>query len=239
MNKVIFQIRKELKQNIDLIYKDGAERFFKEEIKIYGVRYPKIREIIKKTKNQILNLEKKDILVLCEELLSSKYHEEAIVAFGWCYEAREKFTKLDFKIFEGWLNKYVTNWALCDDFSTHILNYYTIKYPETIAKIRKWTKSKNRWVRRSSAVSFLHDSGGSRPNTHRLEDVFWVADALLEDEDDMVQKGYGWLLKNTSKKYQKEVFEYVMKNKDRMPRTALRYAIEKMPDKLRKQAMEK
>lgn len=237
MNKIISQVRQELKQNIDLIYKDGAERFFKEEIKIYGVRYPKIREIIKKTKKEVAVLDKKSILKLCEELLGSKYHEEAIIAFGWVYQNKEKFNKSDFKIFESWLHEYVTNWALCDDFSTHVLNYYTIKYPEIIIKIRKWTKSKNRWVRRSSAVSFLHDSGGTRPNTHRLEDVFWVTDTLLEDEDDMVQKGYGWLLKNTSKKYQKEVFDYVMKNKDRMPRTALRYAIEKMPQSMRKKAM--
>ena len=137
MKRIISQVRRELRQNIDLVYKDGAERFFKEEIKIHGVRYPKIREIIKKTKRQVLDLDKKDILALSEELLGSKYHEEAIIAFGWCYGARKKFIKTDFKIFESWLKKYVTNWALCDDFSTHILNYYTLEYPEIIIKIRK------------------------------------------------------------------------------------------------------
>jgi 3-methyladenine DNA glycosylase AlkD len=53
----------------------------------------------------------------------------------------------------------------------------------------------------------------------------------------MVQKGYGWLLKEASKKHQEEVFDFVMRRKAEMPRTALRYAIEKMPIDLKKRAM--
>jgi len=59
------------------------------------------------------------------------------------------------------------------------------------------------------------------------------------DGDDLVQKGYGWMLKAASEAHQEEVYDYVMKNKAKMPRTALRYSIEKMPDALRKKAMEK
>jgi 3-methyladenine DNA glycosylase AlkD len=66
-----------------------------------------------------------------------------------------------------------------------------------------------------------------------------IADILLHDQDDMVQKGYGWMLKEASRTHQKEVFEYVLKHKDNMPRTALRYAIEKMPAELKNEAMKK
>jgi 3-methyladenine DNA glycosylase AlkD len=55
----------------------------------------------------------------------------------------------------------------------------------------------------------------------------------------MVQKGYGWMLKEASKPHQKEVFDFVMMHKSVMPRTALRYAIEKMPPELKVRAMEK
>ncbi len=55
----------------------------------------------------------------------------------------------------------------------------------------------------------------------------------------MVQKGYGWMLKVASEAHQKQVFDYVMENKDTMPRTALRYAIEKMPADMKKEAMKK
>ena len=71
-----------------------------------------------------------------------------------------------------------------------------------------------------------------------LDEVFSVVDALLQDEDDMVRKGYGWLLKESSKKYKKDILEYVIKNKKDMPRVSLRYAIEHMTVEEKKRAME-
>lgn len=72
-----------------------------------------------------------------------------------------------------------------------------------------------------------------------LKEAFQIATILLNDSDDLVQKGYGWLLKVASGKNQKKVFDYVVKNKSKMPRTALRYAIELMPKNLKKEAMKK
>ena len=67
--------------------------------------------------------------------------------------------------------------------------------------------------------------------------VFEVADKLLMDQEDLVQKGYGWMLKEASNVYPKEVFRYILQHKQNMPRIALRYAIEKMPLPLKRQAM--
>jgi 3-methyladenine DNA glycosylase AlkD len=71
------------------------------------------------------------------------------------------------------------------------------------------------------------------------KDVFQIVDILLLDKDDMAQKGYGWMLKVASQVHEKEVFEYILAHKTTMPRTALRYAIEKMPKELKNRAMEK
>ena len=72
-----------------------------------------------------------------------------------------------------------------------------------------------------------------------LQDVLKISDILLRDEDDLVRKGYDGMLKEASKKYQKEIYDYIMKNKADMPRTSLRYAIEKNAPDLRRKAMEK
>ena len=72
-----------------------------------------------------------------------------------------------------------------------------------------------------------------------LQEAFEISDMLLADMDDMVQKGYGWLLKEESRKHQKEVYDYVVKNRKVMPRTALRYAVELMPKELKAEAMKK
>jgi 3-methyladenine DNA glycosylase AlkD len=70
-----------------------------------------------------------------------------------------------------------------------------------------------------------------------LDDIFEIADILHADTDDMIQKGYGWMLKAASQSHQQEVFDYMLKRKDTMPRTSLRYAIEKMPAELKARIM--
>ena len=108
-------------------------------------------------------------------------------------------------------------------------------FPHRIADLKEWAKSENRWLRRASAVTLIIPA----KKGFFLEDIFEISDILLEDGDDMVQKGYGWMLKDASITHIDEVFEYVMKNKRRMPRTALRYAIERMPKEMKAEAMKK
>jgi 3-methyladenine DNA glycosylase AlkD len=90
-------------------------------------------------------------------------------------------------------------------------------------------------MRRAAAVSLIVPAKHGK----YVDDVLEIADLLLTDNDAMVRKGYGWLLKEASRKHQKKVFDYVMRNRKSMPRTALRYAIELMPKNLKSAAMTK
>ncbi len=90
-------------------------------------------------------------------------------------------------------------------------------------------------MRRAATVSLILPARSGK----FLPLVFDLADLMLLDKQDMVQKGYGWLLKEASHQHQQEVFEFVLARRASMPRTALRYAIEKMPPALRARAMEK
>ena len=110
-----------------------------------------------------------------------------------------------------------------------------MKYPQHIDRLKTWTASENMWLRRASAVSLIVPAKQGK----FLQDIFEIAERLLMDKEDLVQKGYGWLLKESCHSHQDKVFEYVMRRKAAMPRTALRYAIEKMPDDMRKRAMAK
>ena len=234
-NNIIQKIRKELKSNIDLEYKKGSYRFFKEDIKLYGVRVPLVRKMSQKYFFEIKDLDKKKIISLCDELLKSGYTEESVIAFDWMYKIKNQYNKNDFKVFESWIEKYVSNWGRCDDLCSRAFGYYIFQFPEFLPKTEKWTKSKNRWKRRVSAVCLIY----SLRKKKYLENAFSVADILLEDSDDLVQKGYGWMLKEASNIYLDEVYSYVNKNKKKMPRTALRYAIEKMPKKMKTELMKK
>lgn len=231
--KIVSQIQQELKDNVDLKYKEGSTNFFKEKIKPYGVRASITRAISRKYFKEIKDKDKKYIFSLCEKLFESGYMEEALIAFGWLFRIKDQFKKTDFKTFEKWVENHVTNWALCDDFSTHALGNLLFQYPELFNKTEKWLNSENRWMKRAAVVSIIH----SIKKKQHLDLVFKFSDKILLDSDDLVQKGYGWLLKEASNKYQKEVLDYVIKHKHHMPRTALRYAIEKMPKSLKQQAM--
>ncbi len=146
---------------------------------------------------------------------------------------RKEYVPEDFSVFERWVNKYVTNWASCDTLCNHTIGTFIEMYPTFLADLKKWALTENRWVKRASAVTLIIPAR----NGKFLKDIFEIADLLHSDPDDMVQKGYGWMLKAASQAHRDEVFNYVMKKKATMPRTALRYAIEKMPADLRAKAM--
>lgn len=238
MNKEIIQgIRKELKNIANEEVRIIASRFFKpgEMAKVYGVKSPIVRTIGKKYLQQVKTLPKKEIFVICEELWQSSYLEESVIACMFTESIHKKFEVGDIKVFESWINNYVNNWASCDTFCNHTVGGYLMMYPEKTDTLKKWAASSNRWMRRAAAVSLIIPVKKGL----FLPLIFDIANILLTDDDDLVQKGYGWMLKAACQHYEKDVFDFVMLHKSKMPRTALRYAIEKMPELLKFQAMKK
>ena len=235
MTNILSSIRQELKQQADAKTKDSFQRFFKEAVTAHGVKTATVVKIAKDYFKEVKPQGKGEILALCEELLESDYTEEATIAFEWSYWLRDEYEPGDFIVFERWLTRYVNNWAKCDTLCNHTIGSFVEKYPSYIANLKKWTSSENRWLRRASAVTLIVPAKQGK----FLNDIFEIADRLLRDKDDLVQKGYGWLLKEASRLHQQEVFDYVLRNNKIMPRTALRYAIEKMPADLRQRAMGK
>ena len=201
-----------------------------------GVRTPIVRKIanefFRELKSQgVLKID--DILEYSEYLQEQKIAELRTIAVQWSFKLKNQFEPSHFTTFERWLKKYVTGWGSTDNLCVQSLGYIVHKYPELVKKVKKWTSSSNQWVRRASAVALIY---GLRRGEF-LNDAFEIADTLFNDEEMYVLKGYGWMLKEASNTYREEVFNYVMQKKDTMPRLSLRYAIEKMPEEMRKKAM--
>ena len=241
--KIITEIRQALKDCVDEKTLKSSNHYFKEgeQALVHGVGMKVVGKIGKEFYQQIKNRSKKEIFKICEELWKSKYLEEAVVACMFSEALHKKYEPADFQVFERWVKKYVNNWADCDTLCNHTVGTFVMMYPEYVNELKNWARSSERWVKRASAVLLIIPA---RKGLF-LKDVFEIADILLLDKDDMVQKGYGWMLKAASETYkksvmyQKEVFDYVMSKKSIMPRTALRYAIEKMPLELRIEVMKK
>ena len=235
MDEVIGQIRMELESHVDERTKSTGQRFFKETVRLYGVGSALVGRIAANSFQSIASRSKAEIFGLCEELWCSGMLEESFIACEWAYRLRSRYTPDDILVFEKWIDTWVDNWASCDTLCNHSVGSFIVKYPENSATLKRWTCSDNRWKRRAAAVSLVVPA---RKGAF-LEELLNIASLLLEDDDDLVRKGYGWMLKEASRTHQDEVFTFVMQHKARMPRTALRYAIEKMPSDRKRLAMEK
>ncbi len=235
MENIIEKIRIELKHSIDSKTQATSQNLFKEKIKFYGVKVPTVNKISKEYFKWIDFKQKSELFDLCEMLWQSGFIEESLIACNWSYYVHEKYEPVDFQIFVKWINDYVNNWASCDTLCNHTIGEFIEMYPEYVVRLKDLAKSDNRWLRRASSVSLIIPARKGK----FLNDILDIADVLLSDKDDLVQKGYGWMLKAASEANQREIFDYVIKNKSDMPRTALRYAIEKMPKNLKHEAMER
>ncbi len=235
MNPVIETIRQEFREHSDEKVRKSGERFFKHEVTLYGLKAAFVRQACKKHFKAVQHLSKAEIFLLCEVFWQSGYIEESFIACEWSYYLHKQYKPEDFNIFERWVDRYINNWASCDTLCNHTVGMFIEKYPDYLSHLKKWAGSDNRWMRRAAAVSLIIPAKKGM----FLDEIFEIADILLLDQDDMVQKGYGWMLKVASQAYQKEIFDYIIRNKSVMPRTALRYAIEKMPEELKKEAMKK
>jgi 3-methyladenine DNA glycosylase AlkD len=235
MSEIVSKVRTELESLSDKVAQTSGRTFFKEEVKLYGIRTATVTNIGKLHYKSLGQHSKLDILAFCEELWQSGYLEESFIACNWSYNLRKDFAPSDFETFERWVKLYINNWASCDTLCNHTVGTFVKMYPQYIQELKRWAASPNRWMRRAAAVTLIIPA---RKGLF-LTDIFDIANKLLLDTDDLVQKGYGWMLKAASQANQAAVFEYVMANKTVMPRTALRYAIEKMPQEMKSDAMKR
>jgi 3-methyladenine DNA glycosylase AlkD len=234
-NHILVQLRADLRANADEKSIANYQRYFKETVKFYGLSMSAANKIAVKYWKEIKALSKPEIFALCEDLFKSDYSEEAAVASDWAPRLTDQFEPADLALFKRWIDSYLNDWAKVDGFCNHTIGNFVQKYPASIGEIVSWAASSNRWLKRASAVSLIIPAKKGL----FINEIFTISDRLLTDNDDMVQKGYGWMLKEASNLHQDDVYHYVLKHRHDMPRTALRYAIEKMPPDLKSEAMKR
>lgn len=226
VDELLQDVRRELRERADPKFAVGVLRFFKEyeRVKAYGVRSASLHAMVAPLYRQVKGLTLAERNRFCTELWKSGAQEEIALA---CYIYRRfpnECGTAEFRLFERWLDRYVDNWGHCDGLSSWLFAASIANQPSLIADLAAWTRSKNRWRRRASAVALLQEAKKGR----HTQEIFGIAALLLEDPDDMVQKGVGWLLKETYPKKPKETVKFLMGWRRRTSRLVLRYAAEKM-----------
>jgi len=150
----------------------------------------------------------------------------------------EKFKKAEDKlkkeIFDFYLTntKSINNWDLIDLSSPNVIGNYLLDKERKI--LYKLAKSKNLWEKR---ISILATAVFIRQQ--QFKDTIKIAKILLQDSHDLIHKAVGWMLREVGKKDEKELIKFLDKYTLQMPRTMLRYAIERLPEKKRKYYLNK
>ena len=165
------------------------------------------------------------VLALCGELLELWDWAAGVIAFDWAYRVKGQYTPDVYPVFYRWLKEYVRGWGDCDDFCTHAFGELLRQHKELFPRVKEWTEDRDFWLRRASAVILIpsvmrDDYAGLEP--------YAIADRLLKDPHDLVQKGYGWMLKCLSRADREGVINYLTAHCRDMPRVAYRYALEKL-----------
>jgi len=227
------EIRRRLEGFASLDNKATLERFFKEPIDMIGVKSPQMkivaREAVKWCRE---NGGYRAALKLAKPLWKKGKHEEKIIAISLLIGFKKEFDDSTWTMTDEWIDD-ITNWAQCDYLAGDLIQILISMKPSRRKELFKWTKSKNRWRRRASAVGLVRFA---RKGEY-LEDVWKVATPLMPDEDDMVRKGVGWLMREAARTAPKEVVEFCRKHEHHANRLILRTASETMDEKWKKKLL--
>jgi len=222
---LINNLRSDLKKSSNKNKAKVLQRFFKTGKGEYGegdifigVTVPNIRNTAKKYYNIDFNNIK--------ELLSSKIHEERLCAVLILVE---NFKNNDKEIFDFYINnlKFVNNWDLVDLSADKIMGRYLFDKPKDL--LFKLARSNNLWERRISIISTFYFI-----KNNDFKDTLKISELLLNDKQDLIHKAVGWMLREIGKRDLKIEEEFLRIHYKKMPRTMLRYSIEKFDEKKRK-----
>jgi len=208
----------------DPMFREGQRHFFKEPIDPYGVRTVHLKRIVRDLYRRVKIWRPADRNNLCTEMWKHGKLEESIAVCHLYKRFAPACAECEFRLFERWLDRYVHTWAQCDGLSSWLFAASLNNEPQLIGELAEWTRSPNRWRRRSAAVSLLQEAKVGR----NLDAILDISDRLAEDRDDMVEKGVGWLLKEAYPKQPQAIVTFLSRNRERFSRTTLRYAAEKM-----------
>ncbi len=218
---MIKQKRQDKAEHLSYFFKTGKGQYGEGDL-FLGIDVPDTRKMVK----DYVHLDLKEI----SKILSNKYHEIRLVGLLILVNKYQKANKKEQKeIFDFYLKNYknINNWDLVDLSAYHIVGDYLLDKDKKI--LEKLAKSKNLWQKRIAIIStfaFIQKGQG--------EWTFRIVKILMQDPNDLIHKACGWMLREVGKKISdKELKKFLDEWGTKMPRTMLRYAIEKFEEKER------
>ncbi|MFB3916695.1 MAG: DNA alkylation repair protein [Terriglobales bacterium] len=226
-------VRRLLRDGGSAPHSEEVQRFFKEEIKSRGWYTAELRKVAVRVRRAILNNAGFDfLLAVADRLFRGRVLEEKVFAVYLLEKSIEQFGVREFKLLESWLDR-ASSWADHDALVYFLISPMIAAEPKRFSQVFRWAKSPDRWHRRAACVGLIR---AARRHI-MMEDIVRLSNFLLRDEDDMVQKGLGWLLRETVKANPGPGLSYLISIRDRAPRRVLRTACETLAPDVRERVL--
>ena len=226
-------IRSILKDGGSAQHASGVQWFFKDEIKSHGWYTAELRRAVRRCRREILREHDLEFLVsVADELFSGSVLEEKVAAVFLLEKMDAQFGDREFRMFESWLDR-ISSWADHDGLVHYLIAPMVAAKPARVKNVFRWAKSRDCWHRRAACVALIR---GARAKMF-FPEIVKLSDSLLADDDDMVQKGLGWLLRETAKFDARRTVAYLMKIRGRAPRLVLRTACETLPGSVKRRIL--
>jgi 3-methyladenine DNA glycosylase AlkD len=226
-------IRRVLLDGASAPHTEEVQRFFKQEVQSRGWYTGELRKLSVRFRRTIVAENGEDYLVqVADQLFRGKVLEEKIFAVTLLQGVVGNFGKPEFKLFETWIAR-VSSWADHDALVHYLIGAMIARDDSYLPRPLRWAKSKNRWHQRAGAVSLIHSTRQHKNFDH----IQRVTEILLPSDDDMVQKGLGWLLREAAKFNPDQTVAYLMTIGARAPRLVLRTACETLPEAVKEKVL--
>jgi 3-methyladenine DNA glycosylase AlkD len=223
------EIRRMLRDGGSAKHAAGVQWFFKEEIKSHGWRTANLRSAMRSLRKEILRDHDLEFLVrVSDQLFTGHVLEEKVATVLLLENLEAQFGDREFSLFESWLSR-ISCWADHDGLVHCLIAPMVMATPARTKAVFRWAKSKDCWHRRAACVALIR---GTRAKMF-FPEIVRLSDFLLADKDDMVQKGLGWLLRETAKFDDRRTAPYLMKIRERASRLVLRTACETLEPKVK------
>ena len=214
-----------------------ARRFFKphERIRFHGVEAPRLRAIAKDLSWQVRGVwTLRDAVECTGRLMRYPVFECRLLGVLLLSRFHGAFEPSLLRDVRSWLLRgYCDNWALTDAISMEIAARVFETFPRHIPVVTQWVRSRSLWLRRAAAVSLVRLA---RRGTC-LDTAYEIATSLLPSHEDLIHKAAGWLLREAGRTDTARLEAFLLKHGPQVPRTAIRYAIERLPSTTRRRIL--
>ncbi len=216
---------------------EGERAYFKGTINNIGCTLPQIERIERSVcRDMAKTCTVDEAMEFCDVLLRRRIFELTLFAMKFLERFSDRVGEAHLERFEQWLEcDLCDNWAATDALCPHSVGPIIQRHPELAPRLLQWAESENRWLRRGAAVSLviLLRQG------LLLDLAYSIASKLILDkDDDLVQKGCGWMLREAGKTNPDMLEQFLLRHGPNIPRVTIRYALEKFPKEKRSELLQ-